>query len=146
MVPKKEGVIMQEVINATDVRRDWGSFIDNVVRFKPSLVKRNRDYLAAISLEHLEAVLTPYRFTLEYKKEVDGSISGSLKEMDILANAATLDALKIEIAKELVEYAQEYMDEFDKYYRAPNRKPHFPYILRVLIQNNEDAVEGLLDA
>ncbi len=31
---------MQEVINATDVRRDWGSFIDNVVRFKPSLVKR----------------------------------------------------------------------------------------------------------
>jgi uncharacterized protein YbcC (UPF0753/DUF2309 family) len=143
---KKESVIMQEVINATDVRRDWGSFIDNVVRFKPSLVKRNRDYLAAISLEHLEVLLSPYRFTLEYEKETDGSFSGSLKELDILANAASLEALKTEIAKELIEYAQEYMDEFDKYYGAPNRKPHFPYIMRVLIQKNEDAVRGLVDA
>lgn len=76
----------------------------------------------------------------------DGSFSGSLKELDILANAASLETLKTEIAKELIEYAQEYMDEFDKYYGAPNRKPHFPYIMRVLIQKNEDAVRGLLDA
>lgn len=146
MVFKKEGVIMQEVINATDVRRDWGGFIDNVVRFKPSLVKRNRDYFTAISLEHMDAVLTPYRFTLEYEKEVDGSLSGSLKEMDIVANAAGLDTLKTEIAKELIEYAQEYMDEFNKYYNAPNRNPHFPYIMRVLIQKDENAVRGLIDA
>lgn len=146
MVPKKEGVIMQEVINATDVRKDWGRFIDNVVRLKPSLVKRNRDYLAAMSLEHLEVVLTPYRFTLEYEKEADGSLSGSLKELDIIANAASLGALKTELTKELIEYAQEYMDEFDKYYGAPNRKAHFPYIMRVLIQKDEDAVRGLLDA
>jgi len=143
---RREGVIMQGVFNATDVRRDWGNFIDNVVRFKPSLVKRNRDYLAAISLEHLDAVLEPYRFTLEYEKEADGSFSGSLKELDIVANAANLDALKAGISIELIEYAQEYMDEFDKYYGAPNRKPHFPYIMRVLIQKNEDAVRGLLDA
>ena len=143
---KKEGVFMQDVINATDVRRDWGSFIDNVVRFKPSFVKRNRDYLAAISLEHLEVFLAPYRFTLEYEKEADGSYSGSLKEMDILANAADLDTLKTEIAKELIQYAQEYMDEFNKYYNAPNRKPHFPYIMRVLIQEDEDSVRGLIDA
>jgi hypothetical protein len=38
------------------------------------------------------------------------------------------------------------MDEFNKYYAAPNRKPHFPYIMRVLIQKNDDAVRGLLDA
>jgi len=146
MIGKKEGVIMQRVINATDVRKDWGNFIDHVVRFKPSLVKRNRDYLAAISLEHLEAVLTPYRFTLEYEEEADGSISGSLKELDILANAASLDALKTEIVRELISYAQEYMDEFALYYGALNRKPHFPYILRVIIQKDEDSVRGLLDA
>lgn len=146
MVLKKEGVIMQEVINATEVRRDWGSFIDHVVRIKPTLVKRNRDYLAAISLEHLEVVLTPYRFTLEYEKEADGSLSGSLRELDIIANAASLGALKTEITKELIEYTHEYMDEFDKYYGAPNRKPHFPYVMRVLIQKDEDAVRGLLDA
>jgi uncharacterized protein YbcC (UPF0753/DUF2309 family) len=66
--------------------------------------------------------------------------------MNIVANAASLDALKTAIAKELIEYAKEYMDEFNKYYAAPNRKPHFPYIMRVLIQKNDDAVRGLLDA
>lgn len=146
MVLPKESVIMQGVHNATDVRKDWGRFIDNVVRFKPSIIKRNRDYLAAISLEHLETVLKPYTFTLEYEQEADGSFSGSLKELDILANAPSLEALKEEIVKELIEYAQEYMDEFDKYYAAPNRKPHFPYIMRVLIQKDADAVRGLLHA
>jgi len=70
----------------------------------------------------------------------------SLKELDIIVNAASLEALKTEITKELTEYAQEYMDEFDKYYGAPNRKPHFPYVMRVLIQKDEYAVNGLLDA
>jgi hypothetical protein len=32
------------------------------------------------------------------------------------------------------------MDEFNKYYAAPNRKPNFPYIMRVLMQKNDDAV------
>jgi hypothetical protein len=92
---QKEGLIMQDVINATDARNEWGSFIDNVVRFKPSLIKRNRDYMAAISLEHLDLVLTPYRFTLEYEKEVDGSFSGSLKEIDLVVNAPSLEELKM---------------------------------------------------
>ncbi|MDX9871932.1 MAG: hypothetical protein RBT41_05910 [Clostridia bacterium] len=146
MASKKEGLIMQGIINATDVRKDWGNFIDHVVRFKPSLVKRNRDYLAAISLEHLEALLAPYKLTLEYDQEEDGSFSGSFKEIDIVANAASLEALKTELTKDLIEYAQDYMNEFDLYYGAPNRKPHFPYIMRVLIQKNEAAVRGLLDA
>jgi hypothetical protein len=146
MVLQKEGVIMREVINATDVRKEWGSFIDNVVRFKPSVIKRNRDYLAAISLEHFDLVLTPYRFTLEYEKEADGSFSGSLKELDLLANADSLEALKTEIIQELVEYAHEYMNEFEKYYNAPNRKPHFPYVMRVIIQKNKETIRSLIDA
>ena len=146
MAFQKEGLIMQEVINATDVRKEWGSFIDNVVRFKPAVVKRNRDYLAAISLEHFELVLTHYRFTLEYEKEADGSFSGSLKELDLLANADSLEALKTEIIEELVEYAHEYMNEFEKYFNAPNRKHHFPYVMRVVIQKDKEVIRGLIDA
>lgn len=146
MALPKEGVIMREVMNATDVRKEWGNFIDSVVRFKPSVIKRNRDYMAAMSLEQLDFVLTPYRFTLEYEKEADGSISGSLKELDLLANASDLEKLKTEIIQELVEYAHEYMDEFQKYYNAPNRKLHFPYVMRVVIQKDKEAIRGLIDA
>lgn len=137
---------MRGVINATDVRKEWGNFIDSVTRFKPSVIKRNRDYMAAMSLEQLDFVLTPYRFTLEYEKEADGSFSGSLNELDLLANAPSLEELKTEIIQELVEYAHEYMNEFGKYYNASNRKLHFPYVMRVVIQKDEEAIRDLIDA
>ncbi len=142
----EEGLMMREVINATDARKEWGSFIDNVVRYKPLVVKRNRDYLAAISLEHLDVILFPYRFTLEYEKEADGTLSGSLKELDLMANASNLEELKTKMVQELIEYAHEYMNEFEKYYNAPNRKNHFPYVTRVVIQKNKEAIRSLIDA
>jgi len=146
MANKKEGIIMQEIINATEVRKDWGNCIDTIVRAKPLFIKRNRDYFVAISLGDLEELLKPYRFTLEYQQESDGSFSGSLKEIDIVANAKSLDELKTKITHELIEYAQEYIDEMNIYYNAPNRKSHFPYVMRVLNQKNEAVVKGLLDA
>ncbi|WP_236006136.1 hypothetical protein [Paradesulfitobacterium ferrireducens] len=146
MALAKESVIMREVMNATDVRKEWGNFIDSVVRYKPSVIKRNRDYMAAMSLEQLDFVLSPYRFNLAYEKEADGSYSGSLRELDLLANASNLEELKTEIIEELVEYANEYMNEFQKYYNAPNRKSHFPYVMRVVIQKDKEALRGLIDA
>ena len=111
MVLQREGIVMESILNATEVRKEWGKFIDNVVRFKPSMVKRNRDYFAAISLEHLESMLSPYRFTLEYEKEDDNSLSGSLEEIDIVENAKSLEELKTKISQELIDYAHEYLDD-----------------------------------
>jgi hypothetical protein len=140
------GILMQEVVNATDVRKEWGKFIDDVVRSRPAVVKRNRDYFAALSLEHLEVLLAPYNLSMEYDQEEDGSYSGWLKEIDIAENACTLETLKNAIAIELIEYANEYMKEFNKYYSAPNRRSHFPYVLRVLTKKNALEVENLIDA
>lgn len=137
---------MQEVIGATKVRKNFGSFIDQVVHSKPLVVKRNRDYLAAISLAHLDFLLTPYQFTLDYEIEADGSYSGSLKEIDLVINAPSLEELKTEIAQELMEYAIEYMNEFEMYYNASNRKVHFPYVLRLIIQKDNDSIRGLINA
>ena len=136
---------MQEVLNATEVRQNWGGFIDGVVRSRPEFVRRNRDFFAALSLDHLSAVLSPYLFHLEAAQEADGSFSGSLREIDLVANAPTLEELKSALAGELVEYANEYMQEFDTYSRAPNRKGHLPYVLHVLIQRDTAAVAALID-
>lgn len=137
---------MQAVLNATDVRKDWGQFIDGVVRNRPQFVKRNRDFFAALSVDQLAAVLEAYRFTLSYSQEQDGSFSGSLGEIDLVANAPTLSELKGSLAHELVEYANEYMNEYTLYANAPNRKQHLPYVLRVLIQTSEADVARLIDA
>jgi uncharacterized protein YbcC (UPF0753/DUF2309 family) len=138
-------IIMQGVLNATDVRKEWGSFIDTVVRLKPQFVKRNRDMFAALSLDHLELILSNYRFTMDYEQEEDGSYSGSLHQVDIVANAENLNSLKTELAKALVEYAHDYIDEFHLYYNSPNRKAHFPYLIHVLIQSDIDNIVKLID-
>jgi hypothetical protein len=137
---------MLKVLNATDVRNNWGQFIDDIVRKRPCLVKRSRDKIAAISIGHLEEILKSYRFTLEYVQEGDSSYSGSLVEIDLVANAASLAELIDLLVKDLQDYAAEYMDDYELYHRSLNRSTHFPYILHVLIRSSKEAVRELIDA
>ena len=109
-------------------------------------MRRNRDEFAALSIEQLELLLTPYRFQLEYGREKDGSFSGALREIDLVGNASSVEALKEDLAQDLVDYAQEYFANFEFYYHAPNRRGHLPYVLRVLLQEDAHAVAGLIDA
>lgn len=129
-------------MNATDVRKDWGHFIDMVVRVGPQFVKRNRDAIVAVGTEHLKVLLASYRFTLEVEQEKDGSFSGSVGVLDVTANAPSVEALKLELATELVEYA----DEFALHFNAPNRRDHAPYVMNILIQDDPEAVANLIDA
>ncbi len=137
---------MLTIQKATDVRKQFSSFIDTVVHKRPVVVQRNRDLIAAFSLNHLSVLLEPYRFTIEYEQEDDGSYSGSLRGFDIVANSKSQEGLKVRLAQELIEYAHEYEEEFVLYSIAPNRRSHFPYIYRVLIQPDIANVVGLIDA
>ncbi len=49
-----------KTMNASDVRKDWGNFIDNIVRTKPQFVKRSRDNIFALSVDLLKDVLSIY--------------------------------------------------------------------------------------
>jgi antitoxin YefM len=135
---------MQGVLNATEVRRDWSSWIDRVVREKPSVVKRTHDYFVGISVEHLSKLLEPYKFELELDYEEDGSVVASLTGFDLVVAAQTENEARKAIANELVEYAQDYFAEFDLYYRAPNRQEHFPYLLKVLLMSDASEIESLI--
>lgn len=137
---------MYDVRNATDVRKDWGLFIDQVVHGKPGVVKRNRDYFLSISLEQVLRLLEGYRFKAEILPEDDGSITLSLEEIDLVVNGPDLDTAKNEMLAELISYSQDYFNDFQLYYNAPNRKGHFPYVLKVLLLEDRTAVYGLIDA
>ncbi len=119
------------------MRKEWSLFIDDVVRDRPALVKRNRDLIAVLSLELLDSILSEYNLTVEVKMEKDGSYSGVFNEMDLMANARDIRSLEDKLANELIEYSKEYMDEFKIHYYSPNRKNHFPYIYRISLQSND---------
>jgi hypothetical protein len=138
--------MMFEIEQASNVRKEWSFFIDKVLHEKPAIIKRHRDSIAAFSMEHLKTLLSGIKFPVDLKQEQDETWTAMLKDIDLAVNAKTKnEALKI-LSQDLMDYADEYMDEFEVYYRSRNRKNHFPYIVKVLLQKDQKAVLDLLDA
>lgn len=139
-------MLLKSVLNATEVRANFGGFIDDVVRQKPQFIKRNRDVISSISVQHLMKILEIYDFTIEFE-EKNGVFTGSIEQIeDILGEAGSLQELRYNLAEQLLDYAHEYYDSYSEYNAAPNRKSHAPYILRVLLYNDVSEVAELLCA
>ena len=128
---------MNSPLKSTDVRKNWSQFMDEVKWVKPAFIMRNRDKIAVLSGELLEFILKEYILTVNVFIEENGSYTGSFNEIDIALNALDLETLKIKLAEELMEYSEEYMNEFKLYFNSPDRKNHFPYIYRVLLAGND---------
>lgn len=134
--------------NSSDVRQHFSEFVDTVVRERPSFVKRNRDMLVALNLEHLGVLVDAVRFHASIEKDENSEFIGTIEEIDdIIAVGATRDGLIEALAKEIAEYAEEYLtDSFRLYFNSPNRRHHLPYVLKVAMQNNVDDIKGLIHA
>ncbi|MFM9280543.1 hypothetical protein [Paenibacillus jiagnxiensis] len=138
---------MQTVLNATEVRANFGGFIDTIVRDKPQAIKRNRDIIMAFSKQQMKELLSVYELTFEYEQDEDGRYVGSIEQIDdIVADAETLEELKYELSRSLVEYAIDYEANYSRYYNTPNRHKHAPYILRVLLEDDIESVARMFHA
>jgi predicted RNase H-like HicB family nuclease len=138
---------MQTVLNATDVRANFGGFIDTIIREKPQAIKRNRDVIMAFSKQQMKELLSIYELTFEYEQDEDGRFAGSIEQIeDIVADAETLEELRNELSRQLVEYAIDYESNYSRYYNTPNRHKHAPYILRVLLEDDTESISKMLHA
>jgi predicted RNase H-like HicB family nuclease len=140
-------MIMQTVLNATDVRANFGEFIDTIIREKPQAIKRNRDVIMAFSKQQMKELLSVYELTFEYEQDEDGKFAGSIEQIeDIVADAETLEELRNELSRQLVEYAIDYETNYSRYYNTPNRHKHAPYVLRVLLEDDTESIANMLHA
>ena len=128
------------VINATEVRNNWSQVADKVIREKPQFIKRTRDYMMLANVSFLEELLSNYSFNADNYTEADGSVTLSLKELDLVENAPTEEEVKLKMAKSILEYAEEFYNEFDYWSKAPNRKAHIPYIFKALILSDIEKI------
>lgn len=125
------------LINATEVRKKWSEFIDVVVRKHPISFKRNRDVLTILSMEHVDGMLSKYELNMSIFNEEDGTITATLDEIDIAVNAATIEDVHEQLLTDIVQYALDYMEDFEMYFHAPNRKAHFPYVYKILLSEHD---------
>jgi len=130
-------------INATTARNEWSSLIESVIREKPAIIKKTRDYLFFTNMNVLENILAAYSFHAETLIEDDGSVTISLDEIDLVENAPDVQQAAFKLAKAILEYSEDYYKEF-AYWSRGDRKTHIPYVFKALILNDVGKIGGLI--
>lgn len=126
------------MINATDVRKEWSSVVDKVVRDKPQFIKRTRDRMWLSNLATMEEILSAYQFTAEKFIEEDDSVTLSLNEIDLVENASSEKAARRLMAYAIMDYASDFYKDYSYWSSASNRRGHIPYIFKALIMDDVD--------
>lgn len=133
-------------INFAEARQGLTKLFDSVWHGSlPAIVNRRRaEEVLLLRRDLQEYILQTYAFKPEVLPEEDGSITVSLNEVDIAVNAQTLDEALNELVKELKIYAEDYRNKLQLFLHAPNRRGHFPYILRVWLCDSDQQIKSFL--
>ena len=101
-----------DLLNATDVRKNWSVTLDNVAHEKPAYIKRTHDNVAIFSINTLNMILAGYHFNAKKFKEEDGSVTLSAVDLDIVVNEADEKTAKLRLAEYIKEYAEEFYSDY----------------------------------
>ena len=128
-----------QLINATDVRKNWSETCDSVTRVRPSFIKRTRGALLLASREDVLSMLAAYTLTAKIIKDKK-SVTLSLNELDLVENAASIEEAKLLLAESILDYAEEYYENYSLYSKSPNRGSHQPYIIKALLLGSVERI------
>ena len=131
-------------MSATNVRKEWSTVFDSVVREKPILIKRTRDQVFLSDVDFLNELLEVYTFHAALFTEADGSVTISLDEIDIIENGRDEQDARIKLAESILDYANDYYDDF-AYWARGNRKNHKPYVIKALLLADTEIIGGLIE-
>lgn len=129
---------------ATTVRKEWSSCCDEVMRRKPIFIKRTRDRMWFSSLDTMSDILAGYTFTASRFVEDDQTVTLSLNEIDLIENGKTEYEARMLLAMSILEYANEYYEEYELYSKSLNRKKHIPYIFKALISDDVNQIGDMI--
>jgi len=131
----------------TEVRNNFTNVIDRVQRLSPVVVKprkQSETYTFLLNEALVQQLLREITLKVKWFQEEDGSVTLGLDELELYVNGDTEDRALEELAEDVMAYAEDYMEEPDRYFNAPNRRHHFPYLFKVLLCNNKEEVKQLL--
>lgn len=134
-------------IKFTEARNDFSNLYNEVYNgLKPIIIRRKQaEQVLLIRTDLQKELLEEYRLKPKKLSENDGSITLALDEIELYVNADTIEDAVRELIQDLKIYAQDYIQRPQLFLNAPNRRSHFPYILRVLLCDNDDEVKALLE-
>lgn len=138
---------MLSEIQFTEARNQFSALYDTVFyTFNPTIIKRKQtEEIALLRVDLLKMVLSKFTFNPEILPEEDGSITLALDQLELYTNSDSLDDATLDLVQDLKAYAKDYSSRPQLFLQAPNRKSHFPYVLRILLCENDEEIRGLLE-
>lgn len=133
--------------NLTEARKELSSLYDAVFNtYKPTIIKRKKtEEILLLRVDLQKMLLTHFSLKPEVIPEDDQSITLALDHLEIYVNGATLEDAVKELISELKYYARDYIERSQLFLHAPNRRAHFPYVLRVILCETDEEVRDLLE-
>ena len=130
----------------TDARKQFSALYDSVFNsFNPAIIKRkNTEEVALLRVDLLQMILEDYKLIPEVLQEDDGSITLALDVLEIYVNNSTLELATKDLVEDLKEYAQDYSNRPQLFLHAPNRAHHFPYVLKIMLCENDDEIRTMI--
>lgn len=134
-------------LNLTAARNDFSSLYDQAYReYNPILIKRGRDEeVLMLRRDLVQDTLRAYPLHAQQMKEPDSSITLVMPVLELVVNGPTRDKAIDELVAELKAYAQDFFAQSALFFHAPNRRHHFPYLLRVLLCNSDEELRSLIE-
>jgi prevent-host-death family protein len=136
---------MQNAIPMSELRKRPGDFFNRVIREHPAVVTRHSDAIIALSISQFQELVKHLKLTLNVDYE-DNVYAVDIPELDLVAWGADLEEVKVNLAEQAMNYAEEYFERFPLFFHAPNRKAHFPYVIRLSLCEDIDQVMELFCA
>lgn len=138
---------MLEELKFTEARNDFSSLYSKVFNcYQPVIIKRRQGEEVLLLRNDLQRLLLEkYSLKPEVIQEEDESVTLALDELELYANGRTVEEAAQELVQELKFYAQDYIERSQLFINSPNRRAHFPYILRVLLCNSDEEIRKLLE-
>ena len=138
---------MLQELTITDARKQLSNLFDSAYNaYKPVMVKRKQTEKVLILRKDLQQmILSEFTLKPEVLLEEDGSVTLSLDTLEIYVNAEDKQKAEEELIKELKIYAQDYIQRSQLFLNAPNRRAHFPYVMRILLCEDDKELHQMLE-
>ncbi len=147
MIGGERRMTMLQEHNLTDARKGLSSLYDEVFNtYKPTIIKRKKtEEVLLLRVDLQKMLLSRFSLKPEVITENDKTITLALDNLEIFVNGATLEDAIHELITDLKYYSQDYIQRSQLFLHAPNRRAHFPYVLRVLLCEKDEDIRDLLE-
>ena len=77
-------------------------------------------------------------------QQIDGSITFSAADLDIVVNDISEETAKRRMAEDIKEYAEEFYSEYALWSKAPNCQVHIPYVFKALTLDTDEVLRNIM--